>query len=78
MKKAYELRGQVSEREKFIIDINYYNDVTGELAKEISTCEVWRQTYPRDPADRTGASPSPTLWWGGTRNPSKTFLMFCA
>ena len=49
MKKAYELRGQVSEREKFIIDINYYNDVTGELAKEISTCEVWRQTYPRDP-----------------------------
>ncbi|HMD87228.1 MAG TPA: protein kinase, partial [Terriglobia bacterium] len=49
-KRAYELRGQVSEREKLSIESAYYRGVTGELAKVISTCELWQQTYPGDPA----------------------------
>jgi len=43
VKKAYELRGRVSEREKLFIDSIYY-DITGELAKGISIYELWRQT----------------------------------
>jgi len=54
MKKAYELRGQVSEREKLFIDSNYYIVVTGEMAKAASEYELWRQTYPRDPAPYRG------------------------
>jgi serine/threonine protein kinase/DNA-binding winged helix-turn-helix (wHTH) protein/tetratricopeptide (TPR) repeat protein len=48
-KRAYELRGRVSEREKFFIESLYYWDVTGQLAKAISSCELWRQIYPGDP-----------------------------
>ena len=48
-KRAYELRGRVSEREKFFIDSLYYRNVTGELKNALSTCEIWRQIFPGDP-----------------------------
>jgi tetratricopeptide (TPR) repeat protein len=38
----------VSEREKLIIDSDYYLRVTGELERAAQTYEMWRQTYPRD------------------------------
>jgi len=47
-RKAYELRGKVSERERFFIEGNYYVVVTGELEKAAQTYEVWQQTYPRE------------------------------
>jgi eukaryotic-like serine/threonine-protein kinase len=47
--KAYELRGHVSEREKYRISAIYYQDVTGELEKSIQTYELWAQSYPKDP-----------------------------
>jgi len=47
-KKAYELRGRVTDREKYYIETEYYNDVTGELEKSIEVCKLWEQTYPRD------------------------------
>jgi Flp pilus assembly protein TadD len=49
IRKAYELRGRVSERERFFIESAYHLRVTGdlELAQKINT--LWRQTYPRDP-----------------------------
>ena len=47
-RKAYELRGKVSERERFWIDGNYYESATGELEKAAETYELWQQTYPRD------------------------------
>ncbi|HXP61392.1 MAG TPA: serine/threonine-protein kinase [Dongiaceae bacterium] len=46
--KAYELRGQVSERERLFIEGNYYRIATGELEKAAQTDELWQQTYPRD------------------------------
>ena len=49
LRKAYELRGRVSERERFLIDSRYDMHVTGDLEAARKTCELWAQTYPRDP-----------------------------
>jgi serine/threonine protein kinase/tetratricopeptide (TPR) repeat protein len=48
MKKAYELRDRVSEREKFRLTAYYYGIVTGELEKEMETYRLWNQSYPRE------------------------------
>jgi len=48
VRKAYELRDQVSEPEKFYIESHYYHFVTGDLEKARQTYELWAQTYPRD------------------------------
>ena len=46
--KAFDLRGNVSERERLHISAVYYETVTGELDKEIETLKFMEQTYPRD------------------------------
>jgi serine/threonine protein kinase/tetratricopeptide (TPR) repeat protein len=56
IKKAYELRGRVSEREKLNIEVFYYSRFTGDMEKAAQVCEVWKQTYPRDVA--------PHVWLG--------------
>jgi len=56
IKKAYELRGRVSEREKLNIEVFYYSRYTGDMEKAAQVCEVWKQTYPRDVA--------PHVWLG--------------
>jgi serine/threonine protein kinase/Tfp pilus assembly protein PilF len=48
LRKAYELRDRVSEREKLAIMAMYYLAVTGELQKSNEVYEVWAQTYPRE------------------------------
>lgn len=48
LRRAYELREKVSERERFYIEANYHWNGTGELEKAIPAYELWRQTYPRD------------------------------
>jgi serine/threonine protein kinase/Flp pilus assembly protein TadD len=48
LRKAYELRERVSEREKFYISATYYTTVTGELEKAVQQYELWIQEYPRD------------------------------
>jgi DNA-binding winged helix-turn-helix (wHTH) protein/tetratricopeptide (TPR) repeat protein len=47
-RKAFELRDQVSEVEKFYIDSHYYLVTVGNLEKAVQVCEIWAQTYPRD------------------------------
>ena len=47
--KAYELRGRVSDREKFFIGASYDLEVTGRFVAAEQTCNLWSQTYPRDP-----------------------------
>jgi serine/threonine protein kinase/DNA-binding winged helix-turn-helix (wHTH) protein/Tfp pilus assembly protein PilF len=47
-RKAYELRGRVSQRERFYIEGHYYDGVTGELEKAIQTYTDWAQSYPGD------------------------------
>ena len=48
VRKAYELRDRVSQREKFYISAQYYTYVTGEVEKTIEQYELWIQNYPRD------------------------------
>jgi tetratricopeptide (TPR) repeat protein/class 3 adenylate cyclase len=52
IRRAYDLRDRVSEREKCVISANYYDVVTGELEKEIQTYEFWSQAYPRSSEPR--------------------------
>jgi eukaryotic-like serine/threonine-protein kinase len=47
-KKAYDLRGRVSEREKLDIESAYYWIGIGDLEKARQTNEVFKQTYPRN------------------------------
>jgi serine/threonine protein kinase/tetratricopeptide (TPR) repeat protein len=48
IRKSYELRGSVSDREKFYIESHYFHFVTGDLEKARRVYEIWAQTYPRD------------------------------
>jgi len=48
LKKAFDLRDRVTEREKFHITAHYCSPATGELEKANQTSELWIQTYPRD------------------------------
>ena len=48
VRKAYELRDRVSDRERLFILFLYDRQVTGNLQKELGTIESWVQSYPRD------------------------------
>jgi DNA-binding winged helix-turn-helix (wHTH) protein/tetratricopeptide (TPR) repeat protein len=48
IRKAFELRTRVSEREKLIIEGDYYNFVTGDLLKEQQSYILGEQIYPRE------------------------------
>ena len=48
LKQAYELREQVSKRERLYIESHYYGMVTGEADKAIEVYKLWKETYPRD------------------------------
>ncbi len=53
LRKAYELRGHVSDREKFRLSAYYYHLVTGELERAIEAYQLWAQAYPRDNVPRS-------------------------
>jgi eukaryotic-like serine/threonine-protein kinase len=48
LKKAYEMKERVSEKERLHISALYYALVTGELEKEAQTYQLWIQSYPHD------------------------------
>ncbi len=48
LKKGFDLRDRVTEREKFHITAQYFVLATGELEKANQTYELWKQAYPRD------------------------------
>ena len=48
IRKAYELRGRVSERERLYLESCYFSRGTGEIDKAEQVCELWTQTYPHD------------------------------
>ncbi len=47
LRKAYELRERVSERERLVIETHYYDGVTGDLQKAQRAYDVEAQIYPR-------------------------------
>jgi eukaryotic-like serine/threonine-protein kinase len=53
LRKAYELRYRVSDREKYRFSAYYYHLVTGELEKAVQTYQSWAQDYPRDNVPRS-------------------------
>ncbi len=54
LKKAYELRDRVSQRERFKIESAYYDGVTGETEKSVRTYTEWVQSYPGDYVPHSG------------------------
>jgi tetratricopeptide (TPR) repeat protein len=48
IRKAYELRERVSEREKLALESFYHQIVTGDMEKARRFYELWAQTYPHD------------------------------
>ena len=46
--KAYELRNRVSERERFHIEADYHQFVTGNVEKARQAFTQWSQAYPRE------------------------------
>jgi eukaryotic-like serine/threonine-protein kinase len=50
MRKAYDLRGRTSEKEKLFISSGYERLVTGNLEAALKIYELWVRTYPRDEA----------------------------
>ena len=48
LKKAFDLRERVSQRERFAIEGYYYDWVTGEVGKMRDTHLEWARTYPKD------------------------------
>jgi eukaryotic-like serine/threonine-protein kinase len=53
IRKAFELRTRVSEREKLIIEGDYYSHVTGDLMKARQSYILGEQIYPREITFRT-------------------------
>jgi len=48
IKKAYELRANLSERERMALTVRYADADKSDTRKVIETYEVWHQLYPRD------------------------------
>ncbi|HZC24262.1 MAG TPA: tetratricopeptide repeat protein, partial [Candidatus Binatia bacterium] len=48
LKKAYDLRDHVSEREKYRITSTYYQSATGEIEQATQVFEMWAKSYPQD------------------------------
>ena len=48
LRKAYELRGRLSEPSRFRVEGLYYDIVTGEQEKAYAVLSQWVQTFPRD------------------------------
>jgi eukaryotic-like serine/threonine-protein kinase len=53
-RRAWQLRGRVSDRERFAIALRYEALVTGDLEERRQTSEAWLRTYPRDPQPYIG------------------------
>ncbi len=52
LKKAFDLKDRVSERERFYISSHYYGTVTKQVDKDIEIYQKWIQAYPRDNVPR--------------------------
>jgi DNA-binding winged helix-turn-helix (wHTH) protein/tetratricopeptide (TPR) repeat protein len=48
MRKAFERREHVSEREKFYIQAHYYENTAGDYEKSVETYRLWTEVYPHD------------------------------
>ncbi len=56
LKKAFDLKDRVSEREKFYISSHYYDVAQHDAVKSVEILREWIQTYPRDTVPRDNLS----------------------
>jgi serine/threonine protein kinase/tetratricopeptide (TPR) repeat protein len=63
--RAWQLRGRVSDRERFYIDFSYDRQVTGNLEQAYQILESWLQTYPRGKQPASALGPNPQGLLGG-------------
>jgi len=56
IRRSWQLRDRVSDREKFQIDTRYEALLTGNMEETRQTCEAWVRTYPGDPQPHIGLS----------------------
>ncbi len=56
LQKAYALRDRVSDRERFMIDSDYYAVVIGDMDKALQIYAQWAQNYPKDLSAHTKAA----------------------
>jgi serine/threonine protein kinase/tetratricopeptide (TPR) repeat protein len=54
IRRAYELRQRVSDRERLHIEALYYRDITGQLDKAEEAYQLREKIYPQDTSPRTG------------------------
>jgi len=54
VRKAFELRGRMTEPEKLIVEAHYYRNITGNLLDARRSYAIGEQTYPRESAFRRG------------------------
>jgi DNA-binding winged helix-turn-helix (wHTH) protein/Flp pilus assembly protein TadD len=52
LRRAYQLRQRVSEREKLYIESHFHELVTGDLSKATTVYQTWAATYPEDSVPR--------------------------
>jgi len=52
-RKAYELRGRVSEPEKYFIETLFYKEGTGNIERAKQSCDIWISVYPRSDLPHT-------------------------
>jgi DNA-binding winged helix-turn-helix (wHTH) protein/tetratricopeptide (TPR) repeat protein len=48
IRKAYDLRSRVSEKERLFIEVAYHEYATPSMEEMLRATQVWAQTYPRD------------------------------
>ena len=48
LRKAFDLKDRVSERERLYISAHYYDEALRDLNKAAEVYEQWKKTYPRD------------------------------
>jgi serine/threonine protein kinase/tetratricopeptide (TPR) repeat protein len=56
LQKAFALRDRVSDRERFMIDSDYYAVVVGDMDKALQIYAEWAQNYPMDLSAHTKAA----------------------
>jgi DNA-binding winged helix-turn-helix (wHTH) protein/tetratricopeptide (TPR) repeat protein len=56
LRKAFERREHVSEREKFYIQAHYYDHAVNDQDKTIETYKLWTEVYPHDFSPFNGLS----------------------
>ena len=83
LKKAYDLSGRVSDREKYSIAAYYYSSGIGDLEKALQSYQSWSEAYPQDTSAKSNLGviynflgqydkALPLMLWSAEHDPDST------